>query len=84
LRFSLAILTDVESEIEPYIVWPGQALAYKVGMIKILELREKAKNVLGDKYDIRKFHNVVLSSGSVPLSILENMVNEYIVNGGKI
>ena len=76
-------ITDVESEIERYIVWPGQALAYKVGMIKILELREKAEKALGDKYDIRKFHNVVLGSGSVPLLVLERMVDEYIASGGE-
>jgi uncharacterized protein (DUF885 family) len=76
-------LTDVESEIERYIVWPGQALAYKVGMIKILELREKAQQSLGDKYDIRQFHNVILKNGAVPMSILERLVDEYIEKGGK-
>jgi len=76
-------MSDVESEIERYIVWPGQALAYKVGMLKIMELREKAKNALGDKYDIRKFHNVVLKNGAVPLTILEGLVDDYISNGGE-
>lgn len=71
-------MTDVESEIERYIVWPGQALAYKVGMLKIMELREKSKNALGDKYDIREFHDVVLKNGAVPLTILEVLVDEYI------
>lgn len=73
-------LTDVESEIERYIVWPGQALAYKVGMLKIMELREKAEKALGNKYDIRKFHNVVLKNGAVPLTILEELVDKYIAS----
>lgn len=77
-------ITDVESEIERYIVWPGQALAYKVGMLKILELRDKAEKMLGDKYDIRKFHNVVLKSGAVPLTILEELVDDYIQRGGDV
>lgn len=71
-------MTDVESEIERYIVWPAQALAYKVGMIKILELREKAKNELGDQFDIRQFHDVVLRNGAIPLNMLEQQVNNYI------
>ncbi len=70
--------SDVEAEIERYIVMPGQATAYKVGMIKILELREKAKRELGDKFDLRDFHDVVLKNGAVPLDILERLVNEYI------
>jgi uncharacterized protein (DUF885 family) len=69
---------DVIAEIERYLVWPGQALAYKVGMLKILELREKAKNELGARFDIRKFHNVVIGSGSLPLSVLEQQVDAYI------
>jgi uncharacterized protein (DUF885 family) len=71
-------MTDVESEIERYIVWPGQALAYKVGMIKILELREKAKSKLGDKFDIKSFHDVVLRNGAIPLNMLEQQVDAYI------
>ena len=71
-------MTDVESEIERYIVWPGQALAYKVGMLKILELRGHAEKELGSQYDIREFHDVVLKNGAVPMTILERLVNEYI------
>lgn len=71
-------LSDVESEIERYIVWPGQALAYKVGMLKILELRQKAQDQLGQRFDIRQFHNVVLKNGPVPLVILEELVDDYI------
>ena len=72
--------SEVTTEIERYIVMPGQACAYKIGMLKILELREKAKNSLGDKFDLRKFHNVVLKNGSVPLELLEKIVDEYIQN----
>ncbi|NIM15724.1 MAG: DUF885 family protein [Candidatus Aminicenantes bacterium] len=65
-------------EIDRYIVWPGQACAYKIGELKILELRERAKKKLKDKFDIREFHTVVLEHGSVPLPILETFVNDYI------
>ena len=70
--------SDVISEIERYIVMPGQACAYKVGMMKILELRAKAKEALGDKFDIRDFHDVVLKNGAVPLEILEVFIDKYI------
>ncbi len=70
--------SDVVSEIERYIVMPGQATAYKVGMIKILELREKARSALGDKFDLKAFHDVVLKNGAVPLDILEQIIDEYI------
>ncbi len=69
---------SVVSEIERYIVMPGQACAYKIGMIKMVELRDKAKKALGDKFDLRKFHDVVLKNGSMPLNILERVVDEYI------
>ena len=64
--------------VERHIVMPSQATAYKVGMIKILSLREKAKSAMGDEFDLREFHDVVLKSGAVPLSVLENIVDEYI------
>ncbi len=70
--------SDVIAEIERYIVMPGQATAYKVGMIKILELRQKAKDSLGDRFDLRDFHDVVLKNGAVPLDILERIVDDYI------
>jgi len=70
--------TAVEKAIERYIVMPAQATAYKIGMIKIIELREKAKTELGDKFDIRQFHDVVLKNGAVPLDVLEQLVDEYI------
>ena len=69
---------DCTDSINRYIVMPGQATAYKVGMLKILELREKAKKSLGDKFDIRQFHEVVLSNGSVPLDVLEELVDRWI------
>jgi uncharacterized protein (DUF885 family) len=70
--------SDVVAEIERYFVLPGQALAYKIGMTKILELRELAQTELGDAFDMRRFHNVVLGSGAVPLNILEELVRNYI------
>ena len=69
---------DCKREIDRYIVWPSQATAYKVGMIRIVELREKAKNALGDKFNIREFHEVVLKFGSLPLNLLEENVYTYI------
>ncbi len=70
--------TDVEAEIERYIVLPGQACAYKVGMLKILELRERARQQLGPKFDLRDFHDAVLQNGAMPLVVLEQVVNAYI------
>ncbi len=70
--------SDVESEIERYIVWPGQALSYKVGMLKIQELRNKAQQQLGDKYDAKEFHTRVLMNGALPLTMLEQQINAYI------
>ncbi|WP_337840927.1 DUF885 domain-containing protein [Rheinheimera sp.] len=64
--------------IERYIVMPGQATAYTVGMLKLLELREKAKTALGEKFDIRQFHDVVLKNGALPLDTLELMIDQYI------
>jgi len=72
--------SEVTTEIERYIVMPGQACAYKIGMMKILELREKAQTELGDKFDLRQFHNVVLKNGAVPLDILESIIDGYIAD----
>lgn len=72
--------SDVVSEVERYIVMPGQATAYKVGMMKILELRQKAMDELGDRFDLRDFHDVVLKNGAVPLDILEQIVDDYITS----
>lgn len=70
--------TEVVTEIERYIVMPGQACAYKIGMMKILELRAYAKKELGDKFVLSDFHNVVLKNGAVPLDILEELIKEYV------
>jgi uncharacterized protein (DUF885 family) len=69
-------LEDATKETERYIDNPGQALSYKIGMLKILELRAKAKSELGAKFDIRDFHDVVLKNGAVPLPVLESLVND--------
>ncbi len=69
---------DATKETERYIDTPGQALSYKIGMLKILELREKAKTALGARFDIRDFHDAVLKNGAVPLPVLEGLVDDYI------
>jgi len=69
---------DIENEVDRYIAWPGQALAYKIGQLKILELRNKAESMLGDKYDIKDFHHEVLKRGSLPLELLEFYIDEWI------
>jgi uncharacterized protein (DUF885 family) len=74
--------SDVIAEIERYIVNPGQALAYKIGMMKILEVREKAKQALGDKFVLGEFHDVILRNGAVPLSIMETLVDKWIAEKG--
>ena len=70
--------SDVVAEVERYIVMPGQATSYKVGMMKILELRQRAMDSLGDRFDLRDFHDVVLKNGAVPLDILDSIVDDYI------
>ena len=71
-------ILDIENEVDRYIAWPGQALAYKIGQLKILELRNKAEKELGQKYDIKDFHDEVLKRGSLPLDLLEYYIDEWI------
>ena len=78
LENSAKSILDIENEVDRYIAWPGQALAYKIGQLKILELRERAETELGDKYDIKDFHDEVLKRGSLPLDLLEYYIEEWI------
>ncbi len=76
---------EIEVEVDRYIAMPGQALAYKTGELKIVELREKARNVLGSGFDIKEFHDRLLENGALPLYILEIVMNEWIafIKSGK-
>ncbi len=78
IKNSAKSLLDIENEVDRYIAWPGQALAYKIGQLKILELRNRAESMLGDKYDIKDFHHEVLKRGSLPLELLEFYIDEWI------
>jgi uncharacterized protein (DUF885 family) len=69
---------EVTREIERYVVWPGQATAYKVGQLALLRLREQAERDLGPKFDLRAFHEVILLNGSMPLAVLDDVVQEWI------
>ena len=69
---------DVTAEVDRYLVWPGQATAYKIGELKIKELRAKAKAKLGERFDLRRFHNAVIDNGALPLSVLEQSIDEWI------
>ena len=71
---------NIRTEVDRYISWPGQALSYKLGEIKIKELRQKAENELGEKFDIRLFHDEILKNGSVPLEVLQQQIDKFIQN----
>ena len=73
---------EIANEVDRYISWPGQALSYELGYLKILELRQKAEQALGPKFDIRHFHDTVLQIGSVPLPVLEKRIDQFIAEGG--
>jgi uncharacterized protein (DUF885 family) len=70
--------TNIQSEVDRYVAWPGQALGYKMGQLKILELRQRAKTALGAKFDLKAFHDEVLGSGALPMDVLEQRVNSWI------
>jgi uncharacterized protein (DUF885 family) len=72
--------TNIEAEVNRYISWPGQALGYMIGRLKIIELRRRAEHALGDGFDERRFHDAVLANGSVPLDVLEDQVNAWIAS----
>ncbi len=77
-RYTAMDEPNIQSEVDRYIAWPGQALAYKLGQLEILKLRAEAKQKLGDKFDIRAFHDEVLGNGALPLDVLDKEVNSWI------
>jgi uncharacterized protein (DUF885 family) len=74
---------EIRTEVDRYIAWPGQALAYKIGELEILELRRRAEATLGAGFDIRAFHDAVLGNGGVTLPVLERQIEEFIARSGR-
>jgi len=72
---------NIQTEVDRYIAWPAQALSYKIGQMKILELRDRAKRELGNKFDLRLFHDAVLGAGPLPMEELEAKINRWIEAG---
>ena len=79
---SLLSELDIVKEVERYVTNPGQAVSYKIGQLKIVELRQRAEAALGDDFDVRDFHAVVLADGALPLDVLEANVDAWIAGGG--
>ena len=75
---------NIKTEVTRYIGWPGQALGYKIGELKIKELRARAENALGTEFDIREFHDKVLEKGALPLAILEKRIDAWIAEKTKV
>ena len=71
---------DLTAEVDRYLVWPGQATGYKIGELKIKSLRAKAKAALGERFDLRRLHNVLIDNGGMPLAVLEELVDQWIAS----
>jgi uncharacterized protein (DUF885 family) len=77
-RYTAMDEPNVQSEVDRYIAWPGQALAYKLGQLEILKLRDKTRQTLGPNFDLRTFHDEVLGNGALPLDVLDSEVESWI------
>jgi len=77
-RYTAMDEPNIQTEVDRYIAWPAQALAYKLGQLEILKLREDARQKLGDKFDLRAFHDEVIGSGPLPLDVLDTQVTAWI------